>query len=59
MWGQYRKNFVGLVIIIDYMFMIPGVLKFSDRLKIITLDKTPIGFVMIFLLGMITAAFLG
>lgn len=59
--GNIGRIFVGLVIIIGYIFIIPGVLReFSDGLKIITLDKTPIGFVMIFfLLGMITAAFYG
>ncbi|HAA43161.1 MAG TPA: hypothetical protein DCE02_04050, partial [Ruminiclostridium sp.] len=57
--GNIGRILIGLIIIIDYMFIAPGVLReFSDSLKIITLDKTPIGFVMLFfLIGMITAAF--
>jgi len=59
--GNIGRILIGLIIIIDYMFIAPGVLReFSDSLKIITLDKTPIGFVMLFfLIGMITAAFYG
>lgn len=59
--GNIGRIIVGLVIIVDYMFIVPCILReFSDGLKIITLDKTPIGIVMIFfLLGMISAAFYG
>jgi spore germination protein (amino acid permease) len=59
--GNIGRIFVGLVLIINYVFIVSGVLReFSDGLKTITLDKTPISFVMIFfLLGMISAASYG
>lgn len=59
--GSIGRCLVGLIIIVDYTFICSVVLReFSDGLKMITLEKSPVSFVMIFfLLGMISAAFYG
>ncbi|MDQ2086183.1 endospore germination permease [Herbivorax sp. ANBcel31] len=59
--GNVGRIFVGLIIVIDYVFICSIVLReFSDGLKIIALEKSPISFVMFFFLfGMVFAAFYG
>lgn len=59
--GNIGRILVGLILVVNYTFICSIVLReFSDGLKIIILERSPMSFVMFFfLLGMIVAAFYG
>ncbi|TYQ18288.1 UNVERIFIED_CONTAM: spore germination protein (amino acid permease) [Acetivibrio alkalicellulosi] len=59
--GNTGRILVGVIILITYVFIISIVLReFSDGLKILAFEKSPVSFIMIFfLIGMILAAYYG
>ncbi len=59
--GETGKAIVGLLVIVQFMVIIPIVLRqFSEDIKVISLTVTPIsGIILLFCIGMITGAYLG